>query len=485
MNIIYILNDHQAYYGHPAVQRPSFERLASGGVEFSRAYTACPLCGPARRTMLTGLYPHQHGEMRNDDDHVFDRETYYEPLIKADYDCYYFGKWHAGPGQAQDFGCKGFNYPSYNNPYTKPEYREYLKAMGLEFPEVYVEHDFIFWEPSDREGRIVRQEGRWCNEHASGIMLAPREAHESSFLAHLAIKQLEALAKQKSSQPFCMRIDFWGPHQPYFPSKEFADMYPPENIELPESLCEDVYHNHKPEIYATEKNRGLGENGRLIYPSPFPREEWKRVLARAYAQITQVDAAAGLILDAVKALGFEEDTMVIMTTDHGDALACHGGHFDKASYMPEEMVRVPLAVRWPQILPAGVKSDALVSNTDIGPTILDAANTTYSVPVSGKSLRYALGSDFRDAVVSETHGHMEEHFGRAMMTKQYKYIYNRGQLDELYDLENDSHELNNLAVVPEYAGLYRKMQERLLAWGREYADSELVDSLSKEMRINE
>ena len=87
-NIVYILNDHQAWYRHgwdggPRVQRPQFERLARSGVEFSRAYTACPLCGPARRTMLTGLFPHNHGEVKNDSNHPFDREVYLD-LLGAD-----------------------------------------------------------------------------------------------------------------------------------------------------------------------------------------------------------------------------------------------------------------------------------------------------------------------------------------------------------------------------------------------------------------
>ena len=140
-NIVFLLNDHQAYYRHgwdrgPRIQRPHFNRLASGGIVFNRAYTACPLCAPSRRTMLTGLLPHNHGEIKNGTDHPFDHETYYDRLAELGYQNYYFGKWHAGPGTAYDHHCDGFSYPSYNNPYTKPEYKEYLRARNLPEPEI-------------------------------------------------------------------------------------------------------------------------------------------------------------------------------------------------------------------------------------------------------------------------------------------------------------------------------------------------------------
>ena len=136
-NIIFILNDHQAYYGHgekaggPKIKRPNFTKLASGGIEFTRAYTACPLCGPARRTMLNGLFPHSHGEIKNDSNHAFEEEIYLTRLHELGYKNYYYGKWHTGPGTAHDHYCEGFSYNGYSNPYTKPEYKKYLKNNDL------------------------------------------------------------------------------------------------------------------------------------------------------------------------------------------------------------------------------------------------------------------------------------------------------------------------------------------------------------------
>ena len=205
-NIVFILNDHQTYYRHgwdggPRVQRPQFDRLARRGVEFSRAYTACPLCGPARRTMLTGVFPHNHGEIKNDTNHPFDREVYLDLLASAGYRCWYYGKWHAGSGTALEHGCQGFSYPSYNNPYTKPEYKDYLKRRGLPEPEILIERSF--WGPVIggkpnlmRAGERYRQDRAWCNEHASGLMLTPDDTHEAFFLANLACERLKINGKK-------------------------------------------------------------------------------------------------------------------------------------------------------------------------------------------------------------------------------------------------------------------------------------------------
>ncbi len=472
-NIVYILNDHQAYYRHgwdggPRVQRPNFERLARGGVEFARAYTACPLCGPARRTMLTGLFPHNHGEIKNDTNHPFDREVYLDLLAAAGYDCWYYGKWHAGPGTAFDHGCRGFSYPSYNNPYTKPEYKEYLAQRGLPEPEILIERSF--WGPTIggepnlmKAGERYRQNRRWCNEHASGVMVTPDDTHEAFFLANLACERLQALASSK--QPFALRVDFWGPHQPYFPTQRFADLYRPEEIPEYGSFRDELAD--KPEIYRSEGNEPLHEKGKLRVPSPLPWSEWQKVIARSYAQTTLVDEAGGRILDALDRLGLAENTLVMWTTDHGDGLACHGGHFDKRSYMPEEMVRVPLAVRFPGRIAAGRNSEALVSNIDTAPTFLDAAGLAFKRPVDGQSLLpLAEGrlQAWREDLMSETHGHMEEHIGRLIVTGRWKYVANRGQLDELYDLEKDPYELRNLASDPGHAAVVADMKRRLASW---------------------
>ncbi|GAH32567.1 unnamed protein product, partial [marine sediment metagenome] len=158
-----------------------FEKLAQEGIEFTQAYTCCPLCAPARRSMLTGLFPHTHGELSNKSFNPFSNETYLGKLAEAGYKNYYFGKWHAGPGTAYDHHCEGFSYPDYNNPYTKPEYKKYLEEKNL--PHFQVRLQRSFYDPKSKYGKILKlkmESGELhtfdravCNEHTTGIMTTP------------------------------------------------------------------------------------------------------------------------------------------------------------------------------------------------------------------------------------------------------------------------------------------------------------------------
>jgi arylsulfatase A-like enzyme len=478
-NVVFLLNDHQAYYRHgwdsgPKIQRPHFDRLASEGVLFHRAYTAAPLCGPARRTMLTGLLPHNHGEIKNDSNHPYDREVYLDILAANGYRNYYYGKWHAGAGTAFDHRCEGFSYPSYNNPYTKPEYKEYLAKRGLPEPEILIEHSFWGDRPINKMkvGELYRQENPWCNEHGSGVMQTPNDSHEAFFLANLACEKLRELADSDSDEPFHLRVDFWGPHQPYFPTREFAEMYNPAEIPEYGSFRDDL--EDKPDVYRIDGNHPISKGRRLIQPNPLPWSQWQEVIARSYAQTTLTDAAGGRILDALDELGLADNTIVIWTTDHGDGLACHGGHFDKSSYMPEEMLRIPMALRFPGQVKAGQETEGLVSNLDVAPTMLDAAGLGFERGVDGRSLLPLCKggtADWRRDFMCETHGHGMDHLGRILITGRYKYVWNHEDMDELYDLREDPYEMTNLVDEPAHKAALEGMKARLAEWQRASGDT--------------
>ncbi len=477
-NIVYILNDHQAWYGHGMnggvkPLRPNFERLAEEGIEFTNSYSVTPMCGPARRSMLTGLYPHTHQQVHNENDPPYCHEVYLDNLAEAGYQNFYYGKWHAGPGSAYDHHTKGFSYSGYGNPYNMPEYEEYLKKRNLPRATHYIERVFDqnSFAPSNffnklKEGENYQQETYWSGEHAVGITITPKETHEAFFLANLACEKLEELAKSDSDQPFSLRVDFWGPHQPFFPTQEFADLYNPEDIQQYPSFDNDL--KDKPNVLKTEANKPLGDGKNIIYPNPLPWSEWQKVLARCYAQITMVDAAGGMVLDKLKELGLDENTIIIWTTDHGDAIACHGGHFDKDSHMAQEVMRVPMAMSWKNKIAPKQKNNDLVFTCDSPVTMLDAAGLKFGNRVDGRSLLdLALNRQdvpkWRDSLMCETYGHGYgvTIIGRMVVKGDYKYVCTENDLDELYDLKNDPYELKNLAVLPEYDGLKNEMRELL------------------------
>ena len=482
-NIIYILNDHQAFYGHgemvggPKIQRPNFERLAAGGVEFTRAYTSCPLCGPARRTMLTGLFPHNHGEIKNESNHKYDKELYLTKLAEAGYKNYYYGKWHAGRGTAMNFQCEGFSCPGYGNPYTKPEYKEYLKKKNLPHFQVRIQNNFMDPEGNYtkvleiKEGELHSPNFVVCSEHATGIMTTPKETHEAFFLASLACDKLREIAEAGNKKPFHLRVDFWGPHQPYFATQEFLDLYNPKDIPEHPSFRDNL--NDKPEIYKSDINYPISKNNKLIYPNPLPWTEWQKVLALNYAQQTLIDEAGGKILDTLDELGLADNTMIFWSTDHGDSVGCHGGHFDKDAFMPEEMVCIPMAIRYPDVIPAGQISNKLVSNIDLAPTFLDAAGISFNDPVDGQSLLPLCTQqdiEWREDLMCETHGHYIVHAGRLIVTDRYKYVWNDDDMDELYDLKKDPFELKNLINNNEQTDLIINMKTRLEKWRQKTGD---------------
>jgi arylsulfatase A-like enzyme len=475
-NLLLLLNDHQAYYRHgwdggPRPLRPGFEALAAGGVDFSRAYTPCPLCMPVRRTLLTGVFPHRHRLLQNSEEQTpAPYELYFAPLAAAGYRNFYFGKWHAGPpGSALDRGCAGFTLPSFGNPYDTPEYRAYLERRGLPTVEHLIEWNHSPHRKNVRPGQRYRGADGWFD--ASGVTLTPNDTHEAFFLANLACDQLRELAR--TGQKFAMRVDFWGPHQPYFPTREFVDLY--DQTAIPEYGNLHDNFASKPEIYRTQRSYPFGPDGKLIEPSPLSRAEWQRLLVLCYAHTTMIDAAGRRVLDALAELGLADNTLVVWSTDHGDALGCHGGHYDKGTYMPEEMLRVPMALRWPGRVPPGQSCDRLVSLMDLTPTFLEATGTRLEHDMDGRSLMgLCAGSaaGWRDDLMCETHGYGDDVYGRALVTERYKYIANTGQMHELYDLERDPYELENLIDRPELAAVQTDLRRRLAAWQQRTHDPE-------------
>ncbi len=482
-NLLFLMADHQLHYRHGwesgvPIQQPHFDQFASEGIRFNRAYTACPLCTPTRRSILTGLYPHAHGQLQNRPTTPIQHEMYLAPLQAQGYDNYYFGKWHAGPGTAQDYGWKGYSLTGYGNPYLTADYQAYLAERGLEPPQILIERDFAHTDRVPVDALYAQADPNGCWEHMSGIMQADDDAHESFFLANLACDQLQNLAANNSDTPFSLRVDFWSPHQPYFPTQRFAELYTPADIPEYGSFRDTLAA--KPNTYLRELNYPIGDaNGKLIQPNVLDWSDWQQIIARCYAQITLVDAAVGRILSTLDKLGLAENTLVIWTADHGDALASHGGHFNKGCYLPEEVLRIPLAMRYPNQIKAGQESNALVSNLDFAPTMLAAAGTAFQTDVHGRNLFDLLErpGDWRSALLCESNGHDDNVRARALLTERYKLIHTQGDISELYDLHQDPYELNNLIDKPSIASVQQTLERDLRAIQAQTDDFMLTSEL--------
>lgn len=493
-NIVFILNDHQAFHGHGTFGgvkplRPFFENFAKKGIEYTNAYSVTPMCGPARRSLLTGLYPHTHGQVHNENDPPYNHEVYLDLLAENGYNNYYYGKWHAGPGCAYDHQCEGLSETGYGNPYNTKEYLEYIERKNLPKAQHLIERAFVLddferqnYFPKLKVNELYSCEDPWCGEHAIGKTVTPKETHEAFFLADLACSKLEELAQDSTEEPFHLRVDFWGPHQPFFPTQEFIDLYKPEDIQVYPSF--DSKLEGKPNTLKMEASRPIGDGSNIIYPNPIEWSEWQKILTRCYAHVSMVDEAGGLIINKLKELGLDENTIIVWSTDHGDAIACQGGHFDKDSHMAQEVVRIPMAMAWKDVIAPNQKSDKFVFTCDIPVTLLDSAQLAYTNRVDGKSLLdIALHREeernWRKNLMCETYGHGYgvTIVGRMLVSGDYKYVCTEEDLEELYNLKKDPYEKENLALCSEFQQVKEEMIELLKEKQKESKDPYPLEKL--------
>lgn len=485
-NIVWLTQDHVVWKHFRDTEGPkpplsTYERIASTGVAFERAHTVTPLCSPARASMVTGAYAHRHGITRNHNG-LRNRinpetETYNVHLQKSGYRTAFFGKWHAGEGIPDDFGFEGFSLPGYGNPYSSPEYTQYLERYQLPEPIVDIE-----WSTTGQtlENIPLTKISKFAGidpdtgfrSDAAGVFKTPLETTEAHFIARLACDWLEDQARDKD--PFVLRVDVWGPHQPYLVADPFKDTVHP--LTIPEYPNFGHTFEDRPEYHKQDRQIWRERTG-------FTRwDEWQPVVARAYEHFAQTDAALGHIVDALERLGLSENTILIYTADHGDILASNGGLFDKDSMMTEETMSIPLAVSWPGVTDKGHSCDRLVSNMDIVPTILELAGVEIPEYMDAQSFARLLhnpNGTFREALMAQHFGHINyDKIQRVLYYNDYKYVAHLDDSDELYDLRKDPFELKNLIDDPSHKAVLHELKTQL---GRKMRETDDVSNESLQL----
>lgn len=496
-NVILIQTDHELgradedkseYYD---IIRPNYDSFKEEAVTFVNAKCVTPLCSPARRTMLTAVYPNSHGILHNETSiqPSSECETIYDVLLAngvSTDSIFFYGKTHYSGGLAGDtpttaYGVSGWSTTGYGQPYTKAEYKNYLirnKCFGSSYrtPIMTLCAEVLNSNPSLVVGDTVDlSEMRLITGHRYGVLEAPKEFHETYFIADLVVTQLEKLASSDSGEPFVMSINMRGPHHPCSPTQEFIDLYTDENGVIGGNIPE--YPSFRddwedlPAVYAWD-NQGLIDPG-LENPNPITWEQFRTYLAIAYASATMTDDAIGRILEAIDRLGLDENTVIIRTADHGDALAAHGGHGGKECYMIEEVLDIPMMIKSPDHTElAGTFNYSFVNTADVPVTMLDVLGLSFSTPVSGESMLDLLDGTGtpREYTVSQTNGLDSETHSRTVYYGKYKYTYTMQDIDEFYDLENDPYEMNNLIFDSAHRGIIDLMKAMLREWQEEEGD---------------
>jgi arylsulfatase A-like enzyme len=450
-NIVYIMTDQQRYdtlscVGRTDCRTPNLDRLANEGVRFDNAYTVCALCSPARTSMLTGRYPHNHRMWNNNDmmqwavrDLPDGERMISQDLIAAGYNCGYVGKWHCGESKLPcDYGFVGMDVPNYGDPYRTKEYGDYLATRGLEPP------------------RHVPP----AIEYAPGHFDGPVEACAPHFLVEYALDLLAGFheERERSGKPFMLFLSFWGPHAPYLVPEPYASMYDPAEVEL--------WANFRDDLAGKPRVQDRFRRAFSHYPN-ISDDAWRDGIGKYWGFCSFIDAEIGRLLDVLQEMGREDDTAVLFSTDHGDMTGSHGGIWDKSAFMYEETYHIPLIARVPGMTVAGAVCESFVSNMDLATTVLDVAGLPIPANHDGRSLTPLFRdaeSAWRDGLMCEFHGHRFLYSQRMVRWADFKYVFNAPDEDELYDLARDPHELNNRIYDPTYDEIATEGRRRLLQW---------------------
>ncbi len=435
-------------YGNPVVKTPSIEALAVESVVFNKAYCNYPLCVPSRTSMMTGQFPSTIGSYENAL-HMNPAEVSL-PLVlrQAGYRTAMVGKNHAfTDGSSPDVhgGNRFFDHPEATEKKRCDELHRIFDIVceadhgaGVEGC-MYNEEVLDYW-------RWVCKKVWLKGDMTHGVNPYDSKCSSSYLLGEKACQVLQELSA--GNQPFFMWLSYPDPHTPYQVSEPYASMYKPEEVPKPlEDTLDNKPERHRIQVEMTNKK--------------YSKEAIQEIRALHYGMISQMDDSIGRVIDSLKSTGLWENTIVVFTADHGDSMGDHGV-MQKHNFFYDSFTRVPLTIRIP-----GTKSrytNSLVSLIDLLPTILSLVKLPPLPQAQGINLSSFLKGDSEDTqpyIMMECGDMGDEKelvndrgfeinrvggLGRgiSLRTKKYKLNAYENDLWEIYNMEDDPEELNNL-----------------------------------------
>ena len=453
-NIVFILTDQQRYdtiaaLGFDHMVTPNLDRLARQGTSFENMYITAPSCAPSRASLFSGVYPHTNGVFRNDEPWNY---CWVKDLAEAGYRTVNVGKMHTMPVE----GAFGFHerHVVENKDRDHPNLPFYLDNWDKAY----------FLRGMQKPSRVSQRErsdynelmGAWIWEHDEIL-------HPDVFVGQMACWWLN---RYTGDEPFFLQVGLPGPHPPYDPTEEYLALYAERDI--PEPIPTDT--DQQPEAMQKLRDFHLNEDadGIVHLDDPDPQQS-RRQRAHYCANVTMIDKQVGDILQALEQRGVIDNTIVIFTSDHGDCLGDHG-HSQKWN-MYEPTVRVPCLISCPGQMPEGQRVIDLVALFDLAPTILEFAGMEPPTWMEAVSLRPYLNTrpvDHRQRVFAE-HSNDALLTGTRFMTMirdgAMKLVHfvdsDQGQL---FDLDNDPQERNNLWDDPAYADTRAWLVDEIFKW---------------------
>ncbi|AUQ97804.1 sulfatase-like hydrolase/transferase [Phaeobacter inhibens] len=495
MNILYIMFDQLRFdylscAGHPHLQTPHIDGLAKRGVRFTRAYVQSPTCGSSRMSSYTGRYPSSHGVQFNGYPLRVGEWTMGDHLRKAGMSCHLIGKTHMVAdaeglqrlGLAPDslIGVRqtecGFDPfvrddglwaegPDGFYDHKRSPYNEYLKSKG--YPGENPWSDFA---NAGTEGQDVAS--GWFMVNADKPANIAEEDSETPWLTREAMRFIE-MTEQNGDQPWCAHLSYIKPHWPYIVPAPYHDMYDAEHV-LPAVRSATERQDAHP-VFEGMMNNQIGQ--------AFSRDEVRQKVIPAYmGLIKQADDQMGHLFAWLEATGRMQDTMIVLTSDHGDYLGDHW--MGEKNLFHEPSIKVPLIIYDPRgeaDATRGATCDEVVEAIDLLPTFLEAAGGEPAPHIlEGRSLMPWLRGEmpeWRDCAVAEFDYAtlpLCEKLGLTpkdarlfmVVDKRWKFMHAEGGLRPmLFDLQEDPDELVDLAKSGAHQEVIDLMYDRLLEWG--------------------
>lgn len=491
-NILFIMYDqlrydYLSYAGHKTLQTPNFDRLAAKGLNFTNTYVQSPVCGASRMSTYTGRYVSSHGAAWNKYPIRVGEVTLGDHLRKLGMDCYLLGKTHMevdaegmarlgidegsiiGVRQAEcgfdpyirDDGLHGNAYAGEYGDNDGP-YNTYLKGKGYDTDNPWA----IYANGSVEDGKLA---SGWFVEHADKPANIVEQDSETPWLTREAIRFID----EKSERPWCAHLSYIKPHWPYIVPAPYHDMYSLDDVQ---PLIRDAQEREDAHpVYEAFFNNPIA--------ATFRDDSARNKAILAYmGLIKQCDDQLGVLLDHLEATGKDKDTVIVLTSDHGDYLGDHW--LGEKDLFHEVSVKVPMVIYDPD--PAcdgtrGTACDALVEHIDLAPTFIEMAGGT--VPghiLEGRSLLPWLRGEapeiWRDFVISEYDYSVFPMAEKLGVTKaqarlfmvfdgRYKLMHSAGgHRPMLFDLETDPQEFTDLGDSADHAAIIEGLYAQLHQW---------------------
>ncbi len=429
-NILLLMTDQQrgdclGIAGHPVVQTPYLDHLAASGTRFRRAYTACPVCIPARRTLMTGQTPFHHGVMMNYDTRL-EGPTLPGELTRAGYQAHLVGKLHLWPHRK----LHGFSSADWSDgPGHGGDYDTWLVEQGVLQPHAGLSHG------ADRNGYVARP---WHLEE---------RLHFTNWCAD---KALEFLRRRDPTVPFFLNVSFHQPHQPCCPPQAYYDRYLQQDLGEP-------YVGAWARVY-DDPQRGLPV---AAWRAALPPQVLRQYRAGYYGCINHIDDQIGRILQHVPG-----NTIIVFLSDHGEMLGDHQWIRKRNAFEPS--AHIPLIIRLPRHLQRAPQvRDEPVELMDVMPTLLEAAGVPIPATVDGASL-LGLANGRSQAWRDYLHGECADvpSLGSGMQyvtDGRQKYIWYPGTgAEQYFDLEHDPREMVNRVDHPACEAAVAVWRQRLV-----------------------